>query len=72
MACFSDSEAFVAPAAIDPAVPFLERRRGQCAWPLWGEATPRAERLVCGAPTLAQSCSWCARHARIVRRELAP
>ncbi len=49
-----------------PGVPFLERRRGQCAWPLWDEATARDERTVCGAPTGSPGASWCPRHARVV------
>lgn len=46
------------------AVPFLDRGRRQCAWPLWDDATPRADRKVCGAPTLPGRGSWCAQHAR--------
>jgi hypothetical protein len=52
------------PATCRHALPFLDRAPGQCAWPLWGEDTPRAERQVCGAPTPSRSCSWCTRHAR--------
>src|SRR5262245_33428553 len=50
------------------AVPFIERREGQCAWPLWIDATPVDQRMVCGAPqrvTGAGARCWCSRHCRI-------
>src|SRR5262245_53168880 len=31
------------------AVPFLERRSFQCAWPLWNDTTPIDERTCCGS-----------------------
>lgn len=47
------------------AVPFIERHPQQCAWPLWDDATPQAAHMVCGAATLFEQCSYCARHAQI-------
>jgi len=46
------------------AVPFLERRFDQCAWPLWGDDTPILERLCCGSPQVPDR-PFCLRHARL-------
>src|SRR5262249_48995536 len=46
------------------AVPFLERRLDQCAWPLWDEDTPILERMCCGSPQVPDR-PFCLRHARL-------
>lgn len=49
----------------DTAVPFLDRRFGQCVWPLW--QAPTDARLVCGAP-VAGDGPYCPCHtARATR-----
>lgn len=53
----SDVNALVMSAAVtDAGVPFVERRRGQCAFPLWGSD----ERIgaVCGEPVEERSSSF--------------
>lgn len=55
------------PADVSPdQVSIIEARAGQCRYPLWGSVTP-PDPMVCGAPTVTDSCSWCARHLQIVR-----
>jgi hypothetical protein len=52
-----DVNALVVSAAVtDAGVPFVERRRGQCAFPLWGSD----ERIgaVCGEPVEERSSSF--------------
>src|SRR5262245_6612495 len=46
------------------AVPFLERRSFQCAWPLWTDSTPQSERTCCGSGSIPES-PYCLRHARM-------
>lgn len=60
----------LAPDVSPCPVPFLERRTTQCAWPLWTDATPVSERMVCGAKAVPE-CSWCGRHLLIVARRRA-
>ena len=62
-----DVNALVMPAAVtDAGVPFVERRRGQCAFPLWGSD----ERIgaVCGEPVEERSSSFefCRTHRALV------
>ena len=50
------------------AVLFLDRPTNACTWPLWNDATPFDDRMVCGAPQLVTGDvkhSWCPRHCRI-------
>ncbi|MBB3937712.1 hypothetical protein SAMN05216566_11450 [Aureimonas phyllosphaerae] len=46
----------------DPAgVRFLDRRAGQCAWPLWGEDVPLGDKRCCGR-SIPLERSYCAQH----------
>lgn len=51
-------------ASNDNAVPLLERRFGQCAWPVGTPDRPRNQ-LVCGQPVFegVEKCSYCLPHA---------
>lgn len=51
--------------ANDNAVPLMERKFGQCAWPVGTPEQPR-DQLVCGAPTYQgiDNCSYCVTHAK--------
>lgn len=40
---------------------FGRARKDQCAAPLWGETTPKAERYVCGNP-VQEGCAYCPDH----------
>ena len=57
--------ALLADCEADP-VHFMERRPGQCAWPLWDEADSFENKLCCGAPV--SSGSYCAAHASVAGR----
>ncbi len=49
-------------------VPYFEASEAQCPFPLWDEATPMFERLVCGEPRCepnARINHYCAYHARL-------
>lgn len=51
--------------ANDNAVLLIERKFGQCAWPV-GKPAHAAEQLACGAPIYAgiEKCSYCLGHAQ--------
>jgi hypothetical protein len=55
------------------AVPFIERKQWQCAWPLWADATtPISERKCCGAERenpFDSFNSYCLFHARKARAQ---
>lgn len=52
-------------ATNDNAVPLLDRKFGQCAWPVGTPARP-AEQMVCAAPVYEglDGCSYCLPHAQ--------
>lgn len=57
----------------DCAVPFIDRQKDQCAFPLWTDATPPHERMCCGAPRAYPDVAtrpYCARHEKIVYARL--
>lgn len=58
---------FDAPAN-DDAIPLIDRRRFQCAWPVGAPARP-ADQLCCGQPVPADANvsvqSYCTRHAKV-------
>lgn len=60
-------EAIAATAGVanDNAIPLLERRFGQCAWPV-GDPIRPAEQMVCGAPVYEglEGCTYCLPHAQ--------
>lgn len=51
--------------ANDNAIPLLERRFGQCAWPVGTPARP-ADQMVCGAKVFEgiEPCTYCLTHAK--------
>jgi len=51
--------------ANDNAVPLMERKFGQCAWPVGTPERPRNQ-LVCGASTYegVENCPYCVTHAK--------
>jgi hypothetical protein len=51
--------------ANDNAVPLMERKFGQCAWPVGTPEQPR-DQLACGAATYQgiDNCSYCVTHAK--------
>ncbi len=53
----------VAPASV--GVHLSDLRFSHCRWPMWGEATPRDERLFCGARRTRAGCAYCETHADI-------
>lgn len=57
--------AATAGVANDNAILLLDRRFGQCAWPV-GDPVRPAEQMVCGAPIYEglEGCSYCLNHAQ--------
>lgn len=55
-------EAFAVPAN-DDSIPMMERRFGQCAWPVGVPARP-ADQMCCGHRT-ASGSSYCTQHRRL-------
>jgi GcrA cell cycle regulator len=51
------------PVAESKPVDFLERRMGQCAWPLWTGTARTGD--CCGAATTAFDKPYCAAHAKL-------
>ena len=51
--------------ANDNSVPLMERKFGQCAWPVGTPDRPR-DQLVCGASTYegVENCPYCVTHAK--------
>lgn len=49
-------------------VPFLDRRIGQCCWPLW--QPPATTGMVCAAATVNYVESYCATHRAIAWRKV--
>lgn len=52
-------------ATTSEPVLFVDATGHQCRYPLWDDATPVEERMICGAP-VTEGASWCAGHGKAV------